>query len=178
MNVDDSQSSEADEDDGGQLREAMVILAAANLEARGRIPDVGPAEQDREEREVGPANVGPLAVAREAVVDLENPGAWGAFTFSLKRDTRYGSYECHCPYHRKNKSTSCKKLFSLKGRDETSMKAALAAARWWASKALDYTLQQQHMFKVDFSSVPALEHLSEPAPALRVKPCAWHSEDR
>eukprot|EP00971_Amphidinium_carterae_P019783 389810-Amphidinium_carterae.1 len=54
------------------------------------------------------------AIAAESVENLLKPPPWGVFTFSVKK-SKFGSYEVTCPFHRKNASTGCKKLFSCRG---------------------------------------------------------------
>ena len=75
---------------------------------------------------------------------------WGAyFRMSLKRDGGTYSWECSCPYHRKNASTGCKKTLKVEETDDIAWddasEATLGALRDWANSASDYDRQWKHM---------------------------------
>ena len=133
-------------DEDHLLRDAMRVFAEARRE-RAEVP-VPEAEHALAVADEAIENV---AADRAAPIDLRNPGWWGCFSFSLKRDTRHGSYEVSCPWHRKNPRTGCKKLFSVRVGTEQGMQAALWKARWWASQAREHELQEDHMFRSNLS---------------------------
>ena len=102
--------------------------------------------------EVQPDSVMPIPLAV-----LQRPGKWGAFSFSLKQPravaggSKFGGYECLCPFHRKNDKTNCKKFFSLEGPGQQAQEKALLLARHWAVQATKFQTQASHLRDADIS---------------------------
>ena len=159
------------EDVGGDDRAVGVLVGEEE-----------PGEEEEEEEENEADGLAPLQEViaqprQDAVVEavdvlsdrvLAHPGRWGAFSFSLKQpkgtassSSRFGAYECTCPFHRKNDVTGCKKLFSLAGADSKSKQEALARARFWATQARNFNRQRDHMFMATVDPVPSLQELEQ-----------------
>ena len=142
-----------DMDEARVLRDAMEVLGQVRAEApqQARVQEFARAEPQVDDVEV---------IGRDRV-NLQNSGPWGCFSFSLKLDTRYGSYEVSCPWHRKNSRTGCKKLFSVKTAGDEGLRSALWKARWWASQAREFELQAEHMFGANLceEEMPSAEEI-------------------
>ena len=86
---------------------------------------------------------------------LQNPSAqnfkYGPFTFTLKRskDSDVLSWQCSCPFHRKNPNSGCKKTMVVTSGSVLSFEAAsdevLDCLRHWANQALTFTRQRTHL---------------------------------
>ena len=91
---------------------------------------------------------------------------WGAFTFTMKRAEEHNrvsySWQCSCPFHKKNDGTGCKKSKTLTREQSLSFEGeserVLDCLRHWATGALRYARQRRHRkWEVDNDNCPPTE---------------------
>ena len=96
-----------------------------------------------------------IAEAQRALELLKAPGRWGAFSIKFSGTKGpHGSYEVSCPFHRRNESTGCKKIFSAPSADIPSLRRTLSLAKFWACQADKFDRQWKHVFTASTGSIP------------------------
>ena len=113
-------------------------------------------------------------LTRRAAEDVEH---WGPFTLawfppSSDNNRPYGACEARCPFHAKNKSTKCKKYYSLRSDDPSHREEVRWRLRHWCNQGLQHSKQREHLGgrglklsdRPDNASIIAAS-LTQPAPA-------------
>lgn len=108
--------------------------------------------------------------------------AMGPFRFTPKQITqksggKYGGWEVACPFHRKNRTSGCRKWFGLCGPTLRDKQECVAAALEWCAAARQFSRQWQHIaYQVDYKAAAPVEVtrknsiFSEKPPAKRCTP--------
>lgn len=99
-----------------------------------------------------PAPAAPLPSVEEL---LGGTTHWGCFLITRKAD----GYQATCPWHKRSRTTACKKTVSVGGK--TSCEAALARLKFWCTQAKAWTRQHEHVYLQDVSAPPADEMLEQ-----------------
>jgi hypothetical protein len=113
-------------------------------------------------------------IRKDSLRNVLASGEWGVFLFTPKTTSKHGSVQVRCPFHAKNASTGCKKLFTVPGPSENDRFQTVRLAAWWGTQALQFDRQRSHMaWSPDVSQCPAVEvleaHQSPDVPAGKIK---------
>ena len=86
---------------------------------------------------------------------------WGVFTLTCKRSDGGSGYQARCPFHKKNKSSGCKRFFNfpvdLTKEDTIAM---IRRMKWWCLIAHDHVRQRTHLLaELEDAEIPGDELL-------------------
>ena len=91
----------------------------------------------------------------------------GPFRYTMKHKDGRFSWQCRCPFHRKNKKSSCRKTITLQLGTlsfESESDRVLCMLQHWANQAQKYVRQRHHVgFDIDDGSVPPIDVLKAQA---------------
>ena len=143
-----------DLDNWGPMEEWMDAVASALELEDPRIDDepdhVEPAAPTPEP--VVPAPASQLvanAGESEALVSLEKDtkvGRWGSFRVTYHPGRRsHGFFEAECRFHRRNKTSKCKRSFTVNGPELHQRHASLRLCLHWCTLAPQFSRQRTHL---------------------------------
>eukprot|EP00971_Amphidinium_carterae_P309867 6157697-Amphidinium_carterae.2 len=71
----------------------------------------------------------------------------GPFSFTLKqaKGNVRGGFEARCPYHQKNRTTMCKRFFTIQSNTSLQKQEAMHALLYWCSVAEHHERQRDHL---------------------------------
>lgn len=72
-------------------------------------------------------------------------GKWGIFRMTAKHKLPFGGYQASCPFHRKNKTTDCKRYISLRDDTREERLQVLRQLVWWCTLAPYHDRQRTHL---------------------------------
>ena len=106
------------------------------------------------------------SASEEIVLEIGKPAAYGPFKLTAKQPSAkagrtFGGIEASCPFHRKNKSTGCKKYLQLRSGDPDELSKCLRSLKMWCNSARLYDRQRDHLsHHITIDTAPADEVVS------------------
>ena len=122
--------------------------ASAGCRGRSAVAAAEVAEAEAARLDAGAASSSSAAPAAAVIVTpalLAATGRFGVFTFTRTWRSAHGGFEFNCPFHKKNKSSGCRRHFRVDGPTEEAVECAIKLAMWWCVKASDYSRQATHL---------------------------------
>ena len=161
------QGGDAAEAEGPEAADAPV----SERDEDGEDPDAGYVSPIREAGELDPIGQQPDLLQAEACgADHDDihrdrrggrgerdtmwaEGFWGPFRITWKvpqdeqhpNNSRHGSLQAECPFHKKNEKSACRKLLACTGPDRVHQEFALLRLKTWCVKAKEFAKQAQHV---------------------------------